>query len=523
MGMFKSWSRLSTRNGWVLVVLGVLGTSGTSLKAQDPNGPEVLAQGPIHEAFAAPVVFNPTPGVVVPKAPPTSQVEEQPPDQKPQGSNVDWIPGYWAWDDQRGDYLWVSGIWRDIPPGRQWVPGYWGQADSGYRWTSGFWSPTAANGQLNYLPTPPQSLEAGPNTPQPGQDWFWSPGSWVWNESRFIWRPGYWVQSHPEWIWVPPSYAATPSGYVYIDGYWDYPVARRGLPYAPVYFNAGFVAQPAFAYTPSIVLSVGGITANLFVRPSYGAYYFGNYYAGVGGGGVGVGVGVGLGGGVSIGVGFVPWFSYQQQRFGYEPLYASMAAQNWRNPQWARQIRTDYQFRVEHIEARPAATFAAQRAQLERARAEGRDIRGMELAHPLNQSLEHPGEVHRMVAVPAHQRAEIAQRQAAVREVTQTRARVEGAARASASARAADHRPQQLQIPRAPQTASAEPRSQNQALKSPPAHPEGHQSFRPTMQGQAHREPAAGQQHGDPRKAQNTRAAHNEPKNNETEEHPKPR
>jgi hypothetical protein len=511
--MGQIWSKsVMGMIGGSLVLLAILGSSAIASPMQDPNGPEVMAQGPIHEAFAAPVVFNPVPGIVVPKPPPTSQVEEQPPDQKPQGNNVDWIPGYWAWDDQRNDYLWVSGIWRDIPPGRQWVPGYWGQVEGGFRWTSGFWSPTASNGQLNYLPAPPQSLEAGPNTPQPGPDWLWSPGSWVWVENRFVWKPGYWVRSHPEWIWVPPSYAATPSGYVYIDGYWDYPMVRRGLPYAPVYFNAGYVAQPAFVYQPSIVLSVGGITANLFVRPTYGAYYFGNYYPPPGSGLT-----------IAVGVGYVPWFAYQQQRYGYDPLYASMAAQNYRNPQWRETIRTEYIYRVEHVEARPAATFAGQRAQLERARAEGRDIRGMELAHPLNQSLEHPGEVHRMVAVPAHERAQIVQRQAAVREVVQNRARVESAARMPANVRAENHRPQQLQIPRAPQTASAEPRAQNRELKAPPAHPEAHQSFAPKFQGQAHREPVAGQQHSDPRRTEGRSAAHSEPRSKATEEHSKPR
>ena len=53
------------------------------------------------------------------------------PPRSPQGADVEWIPGYWAWDDERNDYLWISGIWRDIPPGRQWVPGYWSQVDGG--------------------------------------------------------------------------------------------------------------------------------------------------------------------------------------------------------------------------------------------------------------------------------------------------------------------------------------------------------------------------------------------------------
>ncbi len=475
--------------------------------AQDPNGPEVLARGPIHEAFAAPVAFNPTPGIVVPKSPPSSQVEEQPPDQRPEGNHVDWIPGYWAWDDERNDFLWISGIWRDIPPGRQWVPGYWGPVEGGFRWTSGFWSPTASNGALNYLPAPPQSLEAGPNTPQPGPEWFWSPGSWVWYENRFVWRPGYWVQSQPEWIWVPPSYAATPSGYVYVDGFWDYPVARRGLPYAPVYFGPAYVVQPAYVYTPTIALSIGGITANLFLRPNCGTYFFGNYYA--------------AGPGPRA---YVPWFAYQQQRYGYDPLYASMAAQHGRNPEWSRQIRTEYIYRVEHVEARPAPTFAAQRVQLERARAEGRDLRGMELAHPVNQSFTHPEKVHAMVAVPNHQRAEIAQRQAAVRDVTQQRARVEAtAARNPENFRAAGHQPQQLQIPRATNGGRAqEPISQNRELRSPPAHPEGHQSFRPTMAAPAHREPGPGGSHAETRPTERPKPAHNEPRP-KSGEHPKPR
>src|SRR3954453_16290831 len=158
-----------------LALLGIVGAARVAMGFQDPGGPEVLARGPIHEAFASPVDYNPGPGLVVPKPPPSTQIEEQPPAEKPQGADVEWIPGYWAWDDDRNDYLWIGGIWRDIPPGRQWVPGYWNQVQGGFQWTSGFLSPTAANRQLNYLPAPPQSLEVGPSSPQPGPDFFWSP------------------------------------------------------------------------------------------------------------------------------------------------------------------------------------------------------------------------------------------------------------------------------------------------------------------------------------------------------------
>src|SRR6516225_6998486 len=96
--------------------------------AGQQEGVEVLARGPVHEAFAEPAIRGPRPTPVVPKKPP-EPIEELPPDQKPEGNNVQWIPGYWAWDDDRNDFLWVSGIWRDIPPGRQWVPGHWEPVD----------------------------------------------------------------------------------------------------------------------------------------------------------------------------------------------------------------------------------------------------------------------------------------------------------------------------------------------------------------------------------------------------------
>ena len=107
--------------------------------AAGQDGVEVLTRGPVHEAFAETITFDPEPGIVAPKAPP-ADIEEVPPQQRPAGANVTWIPGYWAWDDERNDFLWLSGIWRALPPGRQWVPGYWGQSRQGFQWTSGYWA-----------------------------------------------------------------------------------------------------------------------------------------------------------------------------------------------------------------------------------------------------------------------------------------------------------------------------------------------------------------------------------------------
>src|SRR6266542_841861 len=125
----------------VLVVLIGIGMDLAAVRAQPPEngapGTQVLTRGPVHEAFAGMVTFNPEPGVVVTKAPP-DVIEEVPPEEKPEGDNVAWIPGYWAWDDERSNFLWISGTWRALPPGREWIAGYWSQTAQGYQWISGY-------------------------------------------------------------------------------------------------------------------------------------------------------------------------------------------------------------------------------------------------------------------------------------------------------------------------------------------------------------------------------------------------
>ena len=71
---------------------------------------------------------------------------------------MEWIPGYWQWSDEVENFVWVSGLWRNIPPGRQWVPGYWHETGGRFEWVSGFWS-DAQQAEVRYLPEPPESLE----------------------------------------------------------------------------------------------------------------------------------------------------------------------------------------------------------------------------------------------------------------------------------------------------------------------------------------------------------------------------
>jgi hypothetical protein len=164
---------------------------------------EVLTSGPIHEAFAEAVALDPEPGMVAPKAPP-ALIDEIPPEEKPEG-DVQWVPGYWGWDDERNEYIWVSGIWRIPPPGRQWVPGYWTPVDQGYQWISGYWA-SVKETETEYLPEPPESVEVGPSSNAPSPDYTWIPGCWLWRDGRYAWRPGYWAVMQTDWIWVPDHY-----------------------------------------------------------------------------------------------------------------------------------------------------------------------------------------------------------------------------------------------------------------------------------------------------------------------------
>src|SRR5262249_17974563 len=116
-------------------------TPGQPPPGGDPNaGQEVLARGPVHEAYAS-TVEAPAATPVVPQQPP-GPIEELPPDEKPAGDNVQWMPGYWHWDEERNDFIWVSGFWRTPPPNRVWVPGSWRQAQGGWQWVAGFWQDT---------------------------------------------------------------------------------------------------------------------------------------------------------------------------------------------------------------------------------------------------------------------------------------------------------------------------------------------------------------------------------------------
>jgi hypothetical protein len=376
-----------------------------SSTTNDAPEAEVLTRGPVHEAFAGVISFNPEPGIVVPKAPP-APIEEVPPDVKPEGENVAWVPGYWAWDDERNDFIWVSGVWRALPPGRQWVPGYWVKTGDGYQWISGYWS-DARTTEVAYLPPPPPTIEAGPNIAAPSPDYIWVPGCWVWYEGRYAWRPGYWLAARPDWDWCPPYYIWTPRGYVFVEGYWDYCLERRGVLFAPVYFGPGVFVRTGYFYSPTIVISLSFFPDHLFFRPRYHHCYFGDYYA------------------VRYyRSGYYASFTFQSRRYGYDPIYSRRRWEHRHDRDWERQVINNYRYRRDHPDARPPRTWAAQKNMIAAGKTKDRSLA---VAAPISELSQRPDSPVQFQPVAKQEKQQMIQREQEVRKVREERRTLESA------------------------------------------------------------------------------------------------
>ncbi len=317
----------------------------STYSAQEPREDvEVLMRGPLHEAFANVHQTNPVAGPVMEQRPP-EPIEELLPEYKPDGENIKWITGYWSWDDETSQFIWVSGLWREVPPGQRWIPGYWEEANPGFRWVSGFWT-AAATEELSYLPAPPESLEQGPSSGAPSDNYFYSPGNWVYQSESYQWQPGYWQPSVENWVWIPARYMWTPGGYVYCAGYWDRLFQDRGVCFAPVRFIQPVYYRPQFYYRPVCrIVTNASIFVHLFVRPSYGHYYFGDWY------------------GDHYGRrGYCSWVNYPSRYRGYDSLYNyyHYGHTPYRNTTFIHWAETQHRHYEDHADYRPRHTYRAE-------------------------------------------------------------------------------------------------------------------------------------------------------------------
>jgi hypothetical protein len=247
-----------------------------------------------------------------------------------------------------------------------WMPGYWTQTSAGYQWVVGLWAPVS-NTEIEYLPPPPAlTIEESPD-PALSQNRIWVPPCWYWNNEQYLLRSGYWITAQPDWVWVPSHYVWTPRGYVFAAGHWDYSLNRRGVLFAPVYFPRHIYERRGYSYPLSIIINIDNLQLDLFSRPQYSHYYFGDYYDSS-----------------YINIGIFPWFQFEQRRTWYDPIYTHA---RWRHhhdePQWEQHQRREYDRRRSDVQLRPPRTYHEMKNRVNHMSAPQR--RDVEIAVPITQ------------------------------------------------------------------------------------------------------------------------------------------
>ncbi|MDX1948788.1 MAG: hypothetical protein SFU86_25595 [Pirellulaceae bacterium] len=387
---------------------------------------EPLTRGPVHEAFAAPHAGDPAPSPVVPKQPP-AEIDEEPPAEQPAGSI--WIPGYWQWDDELKDFIWISGNWRVPPPNMRWVPPYWTEVAGGWQRIAGFWI-SADAGELEYRPTPPTSLEVGPSTPAPADNYFYTPGNWTYSDTGYRWQTGYWSAYQTDWVWISARWCWTPSGCIFCPGFWDFRLPFRGQLFAPVYFRRPIYAQPGYCYRPACVVDSSRLFVHLWIRPSCNSYYFGNYY-----------------GSNYASWNLTPWCNWQARRGCHDPLLT------WCNTHY-RQQGIDYCGRVQgwhnhfvaHAHDRPPRTFHEQHRLIASQKLDPRTSQNV-LARRVGDHDDHDHSPLRLVKLDGNAQAAARAAAADIRKLHGERAKLEHAHRDDRDFARADkpHRPESVE------------------------------------------------------------------------------
>ncbi len=240
---------------------------------------QTVKEGPIHEAF----VVNESGSLLLQpvQSPPPPKITELVPPQEE--SDAIWIPGYWAWSRQHGVYLWVSGVWRKPPPGLIWIPGQWKNYPQGWIWLSGFWSSLPLD-KLVYIDNPPPDPidQKVPTPPAEAENYFWVPGCWQFDFSlgHYVWYSGRWDLIGSHWFYCPAHYIWREQGFLFVPGFWDWPVINRGVAYSSIYIDP--TAHESLAYEPREVVDHLHILEQLFPHwPDYASlfrfHFFFNY------------------------------------------------------------------------------------------------------------------------------------------------------------------------------------------------------------------------------------------------------
>ena len=228
-----------------------------------------------------------------------------------------------------------------MPPDHRWVPGHWQQVQNGWQWVSGFWAPEGLQA-VNYLPPPPQSIEAGPSTPAPDATSSYVPGCWVFQQQRFLWRPGFWMPFQAGYGGRRPATCGRRSAVssTRATGTIRSETAACSLPRWRL--SVGLLGRH-WTYTPSYVVQPDFLLGALFVRRGTRHYYFGDYFEPR-----------------YARSGFVPWVDYRVARNVPDANFAYYGHAFHGNPGWAKGLRQLYVARANGTVPRPPRTLVQQ-------------------------------------------------------------------------------------------------------------------------------------------------------------------
>jgi hypothetical protein len=154
------------------------------------------------------------------------------------------------------------------------------------------------------------------------------------------------------------------------------------------------------------VIDLGLFTDHLFLRPNYGHYYFGDYYASS-----------------YQGLGFYPWFSFQSGGYGYDPFYTHYRWHHRQDREWQHRIESDFGRRRDHEEARPPRTLADQ-TKLSASGAKSKD-KSIFVATSLDQLSKSKDSPMKLQAVGKEERQKLATHEQEVNKFREERQKVE--------------------------------------------------------------------------------------------------
>ena len=265
-----------------LIALGLAGWLTASAIAADDV--EVLARGPVHEAYAEPSDENPSPRPSFRSSRP-GRSRNCHRTRSRRATTSSGCPGYWHWDEDRKDFIWVSGFWRNAPPGRVWVPGSWREVARrlavGRRLLAGRDRGSAATGPRSSTcrsRRPRSRCRAG--DPAPTETDVYIPGQLGLARAVRVAAGRTGSSTGRAGCGCRPTTAGPPSGTSFVDGYWDYPLADRGVLFAPVYIPPAVYARPGVRLHADLRREASrACSAPVRAAAGSGRYYFGDYFA----------------------------------------------------------------------------------------------------------------------------------------------------------------------------------------------------------------------------------------------------